>query len=206
MHLRDDGAVAGLGLFAVSARAFSLDPAHPFAGPALRAMAGDATALEEASEVFHRAEVRCGIGLTFPPKRGPYAPLRDEDVPLETVFEFLDATSLVVDGNWLQQLLLLDRTGHERLFSFREWGHHVAAWVNQRQPSPTAGLPRRSPSPCGCVACASAGEGNFDYLDFYNLGYVTRVFPDYVRWLAVVEQVLTRKLARFGEPFASEAR
>lgn len=183
-------------------RRISLDRTHPFAGAVIRAIAGDASALDEASEVLHGAEIACGIGLS--PGGPNYPPLRDEDVPAETAIAFLDATSFVVDGEWLQTQLLMDRTGHERLFSLREWGHHVAAWANRRFPNPDPGRVPQKRSSCGCAACSRASEGDFIYLDFYSGPYTRNVLPDYDRWRDAVAEVVRHKVSRFGEPFARE--
>ncbi len=167
-------------------------------------MRGDEDALDVAAQLLHDAEEATGVGLTMWLLLGP-TPLVEEDVSDATVGAFLDASSLVVDGCTMQTaFVLVNREGRELLFSFRDWGHQVAAWGNRTFP-PSRSEPPSGKSPCSCEQCRSARPGDWLYIDFYMASYLAPFFTDYERWLDAVEAMVRRKVERFGPPFGIDA-
>lgn len=153
--------------------------------------------VDVAAGILHEAERRYAIGIV--PKGTNATDLID--CGTFDVDAFLDETHLILDGATLQYCFeIVDPERHEVLFSWREWGHHMAAWANRIYP--VAERVGSAGSICGCPQCASSVQGEWDYLDFYDHHNLERHFEGDEAWRLAFLEVVRRKVELFGVPCA----
>ena len=110
----------------------------------------------------------------------------------EILFPFLSETHLVVTAGdllpYCQIYNLEDYNvqGAETLFSWREWGHWMARWANKFW----------KPRPQGLGETYwTRKKRNWNYLDFYERGYLNYQVDNYNIWADTIIQIILNRKA-----------
>lgn len=99
------------------------------------------------------------------------------------LWPFLSETHFVISAGelFVTDCVLLDSSGIDHSPTWREWGRIVADWANQY------GMPR--PTGIGRTPRARR-QSRWDYMDFYDSGWLAELIEDYDRWRAAIWRIL----------------
>ena len=105
-----------------------------------------------------------------------------EQLVYEHIFPFLDATGLIISGGDLQDMFTFRVRDTYLSFSFREWGHYMAEWMNKH---------------CGL---APESRDQYSHTDFYDHCWTAVWLKDYVRYLRNLLSIIKKKAELAQEP------